>query len=135
MSIRPLHIALCITAGLLFSITVPAQSLPQLPRDQRIQTGTLRCGIPYYMVSSQTEKGYADFAIVRAGVDQPDFEGAGFLSRSGVNPRRGGYAWHHGGSTVLHFDAVPVYDPAVLDSMLLISFAAVAAADAVVGLV
>ena len=130
MSIRPLHIALCITAGLLFSITVPAQSLPQLPRDQRIQTGTLRCGVPYYMVSSQTEKGYADFAIVRAGVDQPDFEGAGFLSRSGVNPRLGGYAWHHGGSTVLHFDAVPVYDPAVLDSMLLISFAAVAAADA-----
>ena len=129
MLIRRLYIALCITAGLLISITMPAQSLPQLPRDKRIQTGTLRCGVPYYMVSSQTEKGYADFAIVRAGVDQPSFEGAGFLARSGVNPRRGGYAERHGHSTVLHFDAVPVYDPAVLDSMLLVSFAAVAAAD------
>ena len=129
MRLRRLHIVLCIVAGLISSITVPAQSLPQLPRDERIQTGILRCGVPYYMVSSPTEKGYADFAVVRSGVDQPAFEGTGFLARSGVSPRRTGYSVRNGASTVLRFDHVPVYDPAVLDSMLLVSFAAVAAAD------
>ena len=129
MLIRRLHSLFCVCAVLINSITVPAQSLPELPKDERIKSGTLRCGVPYYMVSSQSEKGYADFALVRSGIDNSEFEGKGFLARSGVSPRRRGFAQRSGNSTVLRFDHVPVYDPAVLDSMLLISFASVAALD------
>lgn len=129
MLVGRLHSLFCVCAVLVISITVPAQSLPELPKDERIQSGTLRCGVPYYMVSSQTEKGYADFALIRSGLDNKDFEGKGFLARSGVSPRRGGYAYSSGNATILRFDHVPVYDPAVLDSMLLVSFASVAAFD------
>ena len=129
MLIGRLHSLFCVCAVLIISITVPAQSLPELPRDERIQSGTLRCGVPYYMVSSSTEKGFADFALVRAGIDNKEFEGRGFLARSGVSPRRNGYGYTSGNATILRFDHVPVYDPAVLDSMLLISFASVAALD------
>ena len=129
MLIRRLHSLFCVCAVLIFSITVPAQTLPSLPKDERIQRGTLRCGVPYYMVSSQSEKGYADFALVRSGLSDKEFEGKGFLSRSGVGPRPGGYAHTSGSSTILRFDHVPIYESAVLDSMLLISFASVAALD------
>ena len=64
MSTRLSHIVLC-QAFLLFSIIVPAQTLPSLPVDSKIQKGTLRCGVAYYMVKNDEIKGYADFAVVR----------------------------------------------------------------------
>ena len=50
-----------------FSRTVPAQTLPSLPMDGKIQKGTLRCGVAYYMVKNDESKGFADFAVVRRG--------------------------------------------------------------------
>ena len=133
MSSRQLHILLSL-AFLTFSIIMPAQPLPSLPVDSKIQKGTLRCGVAYYMVKNDDVKGYADFAVVRRG-EAPD--GASidpadrrFLSRSGIGPRPGGYFQDNDGSTVLHLDRVPVFDPNVLDSTLLVSFAQVAASRA-----
>ena len=94
MSTRLFHILLSL-ALLTFSRTVPAQVLPSLPVDPKIQKGTLRCGVAYYMVKNDDVKGYADFALVRR--DEAPGKGSlesldtKFLSRSGIGPRPGGY--------------------------------------------
>ena len=133
MSTRLFHILLCL-AFVTFSRTVPAQTLPSLPVDAKIQKGTLRCGVTYYMVKNDDVKGYADFAVVRRGeaptrASREGLETA-FLSRSGIGPRPGGFFEDNDGSTVLHLDRVPVYDANVLDSTLLVTFAQVAASRA-----
>ena len=133
MSTRLFHTVFCL-AFLVFSRTVPAQTLPSLPMDGKIQRGSLRCGVTYYMVKNDEVKGYADFAVVRRG-EAPDRaveEGLDtrFLSRHGIGPRPGGFFQENDGSTVLHLDRVPVYDANVLDSTLLVTFAQVAASRA-----
>ena len=133
MSNRLFHILLGL-ALLTVSRTVPAQTLPSLPVDTRIQKGTLRCGVAYYMVKNDERKGYADFAVVRRGeaptrAVEESLETA-YLSRNGIGPRPGGYYRDFDGSTVLHLDRVPVYDANALDSTLLVTFAQVAASSA-----
>ena len=134
MSPRLLHIILSL-AVLTFSRTVPAQTLPSLPMDSKIQKGTLRCGIAYYLVKNDEVKGFADFAVVRRGetpaAAAPESLETGWLSRHGIGPRPGGYFQDVDGSTVLHLDKVPVYDVNVLDSTLLVTFgqAALSRAD------
>ena len=44
-------------ALLTISRIVPAQTLPSLPVDPKIQKGTLRCGVAYYMVKNDERKG------------------------------------------------------------------------------
>ena len=133
MSARLFHIV-CSLALLVFSRTVPAQTLPSLPMDPKIQKGTLRCGVTYYMVKNDEAKGYADFAVVRRGEAPSAATAEGletkYLSRQGIGPRPGGYYEDNDGSTVLHLDRVPVYDANVLDSTLLVTFAQVAASRA-----
>ena len=133
MSTRLFHIILSL-ALLTFSRTVPAQTLPSLPVDSKIQKGTLRCGVAYYMVQNGERKGYADFAVVRRGEapDRAAEEGleTDYLTRNGIGPRPGGYFRDFDGSTVLHLDRVPVYDANALDSTLLVTFAQVAASSA-----
>ena len=133
MSNRLFHILIGL-ALLTVSRTVPAQTLPSLPVDARIQKGTLRCGVAYYMVKNDERKGYADFAVVRRGeAPAPSAEESletAYLSRNGIGPRPGGYFRDFDGSTVLHLDRVPVYDANALDSTLLVTFAQVAASSA-----
>ena len=133
MSTRLFHTVFCL-AFLVFSRTVPAQTLPSLPMDGKIQRGSLRCGVTYYMVKNDEVKGYADFAVVRRGEAPARAAEEGFetkyLSRNGIGPRPGGLFQEHDGSTVLHLDRVPVYDANVLDSTLLVTFAQVAASRA-----
>ena len=62
MSSRLFHIVISL-AFLTFSISVPAQTLPSLPMDGKVQKGTLRCGVAYYMVKNDEMKGFADFAV------------------------------------------------------------------------
>ena len=133
MSNRLFHILIGL-ALLTVSRTVPAQTLPSLPVDSKIQKGTLRCGVAYYMVKNDERKGYADFAVVRRGeaptrAVEESLETA-YLSRNGIGPRPGGYFRDFDGSTVLHLDRVPVYDANALDSTLLVTFAQVAASSA-----
>ena len=133
MSNRLFHILIGL-ALLTVSRTVPAQTLPSLPVDAKIQKGTLRCGVAYYMVKNDERKGYADFAVVRRGeAPAPSAEESletAYLSRNGIGPRPGGYFRDFDGSTVLHLDRVPVYDANALDSTLLVTFAQVAASSA-----
>lgn len=134
MSSRHFHIV-AVLAFLIFSRIVPAaQTLPSLPTDNKVQRGTLRCGVSYYMVKNDAVKGFADFALVRRG-ETPDAAMGGdldtrFLRRSGIGPRPGGWFQDHDGNTVLHLDRVPVYDANVLDSTLLVTFAQVALSQA-----
>ena len=133
MSSRLFHIVFSL-AFLTFSISVPAQTLPSLPMDGKVQKGTLRCGVAYYMVKNDEVKGFADFAVVRRGEAPSPTVGENletkYLSRHGIGPRCGGYYHDYDGSTVLHLDQVPVYDANVLDSTLLVTFAQVAASRA-----
>ena len=134
MSTRHFHIVVFL-AFLFFSRIMPAaQTLPSLPADNKIQRGTLRCGVSYYMVKSDAVKGFADFALVRRG-EVPDAGAVDgldtrFLRRSGIGPRPGGWFQDRDGNTVLHLDRVPVYDANVLDSTLLVTFAQVALSQA-----
>ena len=102
--------------------------------DGKVQKGTLRCGVAYYMVKNDEMKGFADFAVVRRGEAPAPTVGENletkYLSRHGIGPRPGGYFHDNDGSTVLHLDRVPVYDANVLDSTLLVTFAQVAASRA-----
>ena len=133
MSARLFHILFSL-ALVTFSRTVPAQTLPSLPVDGKIQKGTLRSGVAYYMVKNDEVKGFADIAVVRRG-EAPSRTAAEeletkYLSRNGIGPRPGGYFQENDGSTVLHLDRVPVYDLNVLDSTLLVTFSQVAASRA-----
>ena len=133
MSARLFHILFSL-ALLTFSRTVPAQTLPSLPMDGKIQKGTLRCGVAYYMVKNDEVKGFADIAVVHRGEAPSRTAAEGletkYLSRNGIGPRPGGYFQENDGSTVLHLDRVPVYDLNVLDSTLLVTFSQVAASRA-----
>lgn len=115
-------------AGLVLSIMMPAQELPPLPVDKAVKKGVLGCGVTYYMIPSASDRGYADFALIRRD-DIPTGETRaelaeldGFLSRHGVGLRSEGRFRDVDGSTVVRFDRVPAYQPAVLDSTLLLSF-------------
>ena len=130
-------------AGLLLSIMMPAQTLPPLPAAPQIKQGTLRCGVKYYLVTDASDKGYADMAIVRRDevpsdktrsqmASLPSFPVSpyAFLSRNGIGCREEGWFDDQEGSTVFHFDNVPVSSPAVLDSILLMTFNLVSASGA-----
>jgi predicted Zn-dependent peptidase len=121
-------------AGILFSIIMPAQSLPSLPADSKIERGTLRCGTAYYIVKNDEAQGYADIAVVRRGEGPLDLNkellGTAFFARHGVGPRPSGFFREQEGSSIIHWDHLPVYKPVVLDSALLATFSLVAASKA-----
>ena len=112
---------------------MPAQDLPSLPVDGKIQKGVLTSGVTYYIVSNPAVKGLADVALVRRdelpGTEtRSQVESLGrFLSRSGVGYRPDGLVSEVDGSTVCRFDDVPVWNASVLDSTLLMSFSYMAA--------
>ena len=62
--------------------------------DGKVQKGTLRCGVAYYMVKNDEMKGFADFAVVRRGEAPAPTVGENletkYLSRHGIGPRPGG---------------------------------------------
>ena len=127
-------ILLFILAGVLFSRIMPAQNLPSLPADGKIQRGTLQCGASYYMVNNPEVKGYADIAVVQrdespSGLTRKRLS-TSFFARRGVGPRPTGYFREQDGSTILNFDHVPVYETAVLDSALLSTFSLMAGSRA-----
>jgi hypothetical protein len=115
-------------AGLVLSIMMPAQELPSLPVDKAIKKGVLNCGVTYYMIPGTSERGSADFALIRRD-DVPTAETRAelseleaFLTRYGVGLRSEGRFQDLDGSTVIRFDRVPVYNTTALDSTLLLSF-------------
>ena len=67
------------------SLTASAQGLPALKMASEITVGELPNGISYYLVTNQTAKGYADFALVQKGQTSPvqAREAINFLLRNG----------------------------------------------------
>lgn len=127
--LKQLKYLLSVVAGIVFSITVPAQpNLPRLPEDKAIRRGTLASGITYYIIENPVSKGKADIALVRRGEPVSGVSSAqlapyaSFLNRSGISPDRGGFIQSRGGSSVFSFPSVPMYDTALQDSTLLMVF-------------
>jgi len=135
---------LLVLVGLAFSISMPAQDLPALPQDGAITTGALTNGISYYLVTNASEKGTADFALVRKGCMDtlsarkvlsglPHFNKTipyRFLSRKNIGCRKDGYISYDYGSTIFRFDNVPVSDQAASDTTLLMLFDIIASEPA-----
>lgn len=51
-------------AGVLVSIIMPAQDLPLLPSDPAVKTGVFPDGLTCYVAANQSEKGFADIAVI-----------------------------------------------------------------------
>ena len=131
---------LFLAALLCISISMPARELPPLPAEKNITVGTLENGIRYYLVAAPGKKGFADFALVRKGeIPSEDtaaqlkslekFSGVSpekFLLRNGIGALRQGFYEDRDGSTVFRFPDVPLYNRAVADSTLLLTFALIA---------
>ena len=116
-------------AGLVFSISVPAQNTQtRLQDDRAVKKGTLGSGITYYIVENPVMKGRADAALVRRGETVSARSGedlapfSGFLFRSGISPSPEGFIHRRGNSTVFSFPSVAVHETALLDSTLLMIF-------------
>ena len=135
---------LFVAAVLCFSISVPARELPRLSAEKNIRTGTLENGIQYYLAAVPEKKGFADIALVRKG-EVPSSQTAAqmkgvekfagtsperFLIRNGIGAGGRGYFEDRDGSTVFRFQDVPMYDTAVADSTLLLTFALIAESPA-----
>ena len=117
-------------------LQVFAQGLPTLKRAPEINVGRLPDGISYYLVTNNSSKGYANFALVQKGAlspvaaarnlaDLPHFPGKApykFLASKGIGYNRNGYAECRDGATIYGFENVPTFDPAALDSTLLLIF-------------
>lgn len=124
---------LFLVSGLILSIIVPARALEPLPVDPAVKKGTLPCGVTYYLVNNSVVKGYADAAVVRKNTIPSAQTRSqlsridGFLARAGVATPPEGLVSEVDGSTLFRFEQVPVYNPTVLDSLLLASFSLLAA--------
>ncbi|MBR1927667.1 MAG: insulinase family protein [Bacteroidales bacterium] len=115
---------------------MPAQKLPPLQKDASITKGELSNGISYYLVTSPSMKGVADFALVRKGMTDtlaaraelaslPHFNKTipyKFLSRKGIGCRPEGYVSFADDATLFRFDNVPMFDAAAADTTLLMMF-------------
>lgn len=113
-----------------------AQGLPALKKAPEITTGKLPDGISYYLVTNNSSKGYANFALAQRGAfgiaqarrnlsRLPHFgerEPYKFLASKGIGYGKHGYFSVTGNSTVYSFENVPTFDRAALDSMLLLIF-------------
>ena len=129
MNFRVLKNLLFAAACVLFSRTVPAQTLPQLPTDSRIRQGLLGCGASYYMVENPSEKGYTYITVVQKdtlSAEKQDFFKESFLGRMGVIPGKEGFLSQREGCTFYRFPRVPSYRSQALDSTLLFTFSQMA---------
>ena len=117
-------------AGLILATSVPGATLPPLPTDPSIQTGTLGCGAAYYLVKAPVRKGYASIALVQQGdsitLEKREALSPAFFERMGIGPGKDGYLTRRDGSTVYRFSDIPFYRKESLDSMLLYTFSRMA---------
>ena len=129
---------LFLLAGVMTATAAIAQNLPLAPQDQSVQSGVLRNGMSYYLVTNPTTNKIADFALVqRTGCkdlgDQAKLvarEGLAslprlrespqsFLASHGVAPGRDGFVKVSEDATLYHFDNVILTEESI-DSVLLV---------------
>ncbi len=120
-------------ALLFLCVMMQAQALSSLGVPSEISLGKLPNGIDYYLVTNATEKGFADFALVRrsayddaadrAALDSLPHFGSRkpyrFLADNGAGYSPDGYISIRSGATVFSFRDIPTHDQSVADSTLL----------------
>lgn len=118
---------------LLPSIMMRGQALPSLGVADEIKMGTLPNRMDYYLVTNRGERGFADFALVRKDLCEPEDvrDGLGslphfgsrepyrFLSENGIGYSEEGYVSYRPDATIFSFKNVPTHDQSVADSTLL----------------
>ena len=116
----------------LFPIMMQGQALPSLEVAKEISKGRLTCGLDYYLVTNSSQKGFADFALIRREHCDDEAERAvltslplwqsrkpyEFFSEGGVGYGESGFIEHLPTATVYRFQNVPVYNKAKADSTL-----------------
>lgn len=112
------------------------QDLPELGVAREIQRGTLPDGIRYYLVTNPVQKGFADFALVQQGQDDPESVRAAlrqlphfgsrepyrFLADHGVGYTGEGLVSLLSDAAVFRLRDVPAHEESVADSTLLMLF-------------
>ena len=135
---KALKYVLFLLAGVMTATAAIAQNLPLAPQDQSVQSGVLRNGMSYYLVTNPTTNKIADFALVqRTGYkdlgDQAKMvarEGLAslprlheapqsFLASHGVAPGKDGFVKVSEDATLYHFDNVILTEESI-DSVLLV---------------
>lgn len=119
---------------LLASFMMQGQGLPSLGVAKEISKGKLPNGIEYFLVTNPSDKGFADYALVkRAGLDRQKsrqalcdlehFEGRtvqSFLGDNGIAYSDNGLIRYTEGASIYSFADVPVHNQSVADSTLLL---------------
>ena len=144
----PRFISAIFTAVLtvLFSTIMPAQSLPSLPPDPDISTGTLANGMTYYIAVNARAKGSAEVVVVqksgygndgtrkgaavvhgRASLGDLRYFGgkspSPFMKKRGLWPREDGYIDTRRDATVFRFRGMALSrSKEIVDSTLLLAF-------------
>lgn len=118
---------------MLFPIMMHSQVLSSLGVAKEITKGILPNGIEYFLVQNTSDKGFADYALVRtvslsnsderkALCNLPHFTDRKpweFLADHGVGYSTEGFYTEEGPAGVFRFSNVPVYNQSVADSTLL----------------
>ncbi len=131
MSGRRLHIS-CL-ALFISSFLMTGQEVVSLGVASEITKGSFPNGIEYYLVSNPSQKGFADFALVRKGgsdreLDRalldslPHFPGRPpykFLADHGAGYTQEGYIRDHSDGRVFSFSNLAVHESEVVDSVML----------------
>lgn len=135
MKNRFCHILSAVAAGLILATTMPARSQDPMKPSEAIHTGILASGVPYYLATSATERGMADFTLLcdSACAPQPrallaalpHFAPGGparFLAAHGCSPGSEGWIGRRDGVVLFRFPGVRLSSDAVRDSTLLLLF-------------
>lgn len=104
------------------SLNIEAQDIPSLPDDPAIVRGVLPSGVEYFLAREERRNGFADISLVQKG--RTDLETArsdsreisAYMSGKGVGYRDGDPLSMEGGSMILSFNSVPVFDQITADS-------------------
>lgn len=116
------------------SLCCLAQDIASLGKSSAITTGKLPNGISWYVASSTSHKGFADFALIQNDAINPeassnllsnlphleDKAAYKFFTDKGVSYNRQGFVQHVSNHTIYRFNDVPVSSQAVTDSTLLL---------------
>lgn len=114
---------------LLFTVDSAAQELVSLPQDAAIKTGSLPCGLNYYVVTNNHTKAKADYALVQKIVPGqskenlldsssrfPEGSIQSFLLRNGISYGKNGYDLPNEFAKIYNFTDV---ETSLADSLIL----------------
>lgn len=135
---KALNYVLFLLIGVMATTIATAQNLPLAPQDQSVQSGVLRNGMSYYLVTNPTTNKIADFALVQrtgykdlgnqakrvareglASLPRLHESPQSFLASHGVAPGKDGFVKVSDDATLYHFDNVILTEEAI-DSVLLV---------------